>query len=685
MNPSSRLDLVKGIGPVLYEKFKSVGLMTVADLVDFYPIRYVDFSAVTNINQIQPGKIVLNAQVESVQTKFVRRGMRITTAVLADSTGKINAVWFNQPYREKQLKDGQRFIFSGKYEFTYNRFQLTSPSVEQAGDADSAKVQDDNMASVYSMPGGLKNKYVRSTLKRLRPSFASWPETLPDAVLSGSGMISYSEALDKIHFPKDAKDIELATKRLSFNELFELVLASQLNKQENSKLKGWKVPFDKASVLKMVSDLPFKLTDAQRIAAWQIIQDFDKPHPMNRLLQGDVGSGKTVVAGIAATQVAAAGLQSAILAPTDILATQHANTIQDMLTSSGLKVGLLTGRVVGQARKLIYEQIASGELDIVVGTHALLQDKLDFFKLGFVVIDEQHRFGVKQRQALLSKSMHLPHLLSMTATPIPRSLALTVYGELDVSVLDELPKGRKPIETKTWSPNSTEALFEKVKLEIKKGHQAYYICNLIEESTQLAIGSDVEIKNVEKQYRLFKNKHFKGYRVGMLHGKMKPGEKQAIMSDFAAQKIDVLVSTTVVEVGVDVPNATVMMIENADRFGLAQLHQLRGRVGRGGNQSYAYLINSTSQKPTKRLQELEKSNDGFYLAEVDLKMRGPGEVYGKNQHGDLNLKIATLANTKEISVARQAAEQFINSDLKLKDFPQLSAKIQKYQRITTLN
>ena len=432
--------------------------------------------------------------------------------------------------------------------------------------------------------------------------------------------------------------------------------------------------------------MPFKLTNAQRIAAWEIIQDFNKPHPMNRLLQGDVGSGKTVVAGIAATQAISEGLQAAVLAPTDILATQHAETLQNMLANSGVTVGLLTGRVKGKARELIYKQIANGEVDIVVGTHAIIQDKLNFHKLGLVVIDEQHRFGVKQRQALLQKSKNLPHLLSMTATPIPRSLALTVYGELDVSILDQLPSGRKAIKTKIWSPNSTEALFQDVKNELSAGRQAYYICNLIEESSANAMQSaDVEIKNVEKQYKLLKNKYFKEFKVGMLHGKMNALEKQQIMDDFSTHKIDILVSTTVVEVGVDVPNATVIMIENADRFGLAQLHQLRGRVGRSTHQSYAYLINSDSSAPTRRLKELEKSNDGFYLAEVDLKMRGPGEIYGRSQHGDLKLKIATRANTRQIVKARKAAEYFLEKGGSLNDYPELNKKIKKYQRITTLN
>lgn len=683
MLPSTSLDKIKGVGPVYFANFKNAGLNTIEDLARFYPRRFEDLSAVTKISQIVPGKISLKAEVESVTTRTVRRGMKITTAVLSDGTGKINAVWFNQPYRQNQFKKGKEFLFTGEYGFKYNRYQLTSPSVE-AVEADTEGDEGKQVLPIYSQTGGLKAAHTKKILNNLKPLFRVWEEELPTSVIKQANLVPLGYALEKIHFPQNLEDVKLATERLAFEELFELILASQLNKNENSKLTGWQVPFNKKLVLKLVKSLPFKLTDAQRLAAWEIIQDFEKPHPMNRLLQGDVGSGKTVVAGIAAAQAASNGLQTAILAPTDILATQHADTLSKILEPSGAKVGLLTARVKGEARKILYDKIENREIDIVVGTHAILQEKLNYHKLGFVVIDEQHRFGVKQRQALLKKSQHLPHLLSMTATPIPRSLALTVYGELDVSILNQSPAGRKKIKTKIWSPNSTESLFEKVKVELDKGRQAYYICNLIEEGVSGG-KEDVEIKNVEKQFKLFKNKYFKDYRIGMLHGKMKAADKQQVMEDFANHKLDILVSTTVVEVGVDVPNATVIMIENADRFGLAQLHQLRGRVGRSDHQSYAYLINSTSHTPTRRLRELENSNDGFYLAEVDLKMRGPGEIYGKNQHGDLNLKIATLANTKEIAKARKIAEDFLNSKDSIDSYPALKNKIKKYQRITTLN
>lgn len=491
--------------------------------------------------------------------------------------------------------------------------------------------------------------------------------------------MSRSLAVQTMHFPKNIDDTNIARERLAFEELFQLLLASQLNRQENAKLKGWQIPFNKTIVNEFVKKLPFKLTNAQRLAAWEIIQDLQKPKPMNRLLQGDVGSGKTVVAGLVACQVAHYGFQTAIMAPTEILASQHAETLNKLLKPFDISVGLLTGSVKGKARKNLYEKISSGEVAVVVGTHALIQSTVKFNKLGFVVIDEQHRFGVNQRQELLQKSQLMPHMLAMTATPIPRSLALTVYGELDISILDEFPAGRLPIKTKIWSPNSKDQLYTEIDKQLATGRQAYVICSLIEDDPKN------ELKSVRMEYVKLQNSIFKHRKIGLLHGKMKPAEKDSVMQEFAAGKLDILVSTTVVEVGVDVANATVILIENADRFGLAQLHQLRGRVGRSIHQSYCYLVTSTSAKPTKRLQEIEKSNDGFYLAEADLKLRGPGEIYGKAQHGALNLQVATLADTKLISRAQKQAKTFVQAGTNLLEYKELNDQVKYYQRLTTLN
>jgi len=676
MNLSTSLERIKGVGEKTAEQFAAAGLQTVSDLITFLPRKYEDFSHVTSIADIQPGKVTVKARCEKIETRPVRRGMKVTTATLVDDTGKIQAVWFNQPYRAAQLKGDAEHYFSGEFEFSYNRFQLTNPSAEKVSDM---PVQTDRILPVYPAIAGLKTQLVRKILAELRPLMTMLPETLPDTVVKREGLISYSQAILGMHFPESREEINAARDRLAFEELYQLLLASQLNKQDNARLEGWSIRFQQEVIKEFVQNLPFSLTNAQRIAAWDIFQDFEKATPMNRLLQGDVGSGKTVVAGIAARQAAYDGFQTALMAPTEILASQHAATLDALLTPFGVRVGLLTGSVKGKARQALYAAIKEGEVDIVVGTHALIQSTVEFHKLGFVVIDEQHRFGVAQRHELLKKSTRMPHLLSMTATPIPRSLALTVYGELDVSVLNEKPANRKPISTHIWSPNSRAQLYKLVDTEIQQGRQAYVICNLIDNNPTN------ELKSVEAEYKRLKGSVFRHRQIGLLHGRLSSAEKEAVMHDFASGAIDILVSTTVVEVGVDVPNATVMIIEDADRFGLAQLHQLRGRVGRSEHQSYCYLVPSDSKKPSQRLREIEKSNDGFYLAEVDLQLRGPGEIYGRAQHGALNLQVATLGDTKLIARAQKAAQWFVESSDSLLHYTQLARQVEHYQRLTTLN
>lgn len=675
MNITTSLRSIKGVGDKIGEQLSSAGLETVGDLIHFYPRTYEDFSVIDAIKDVSPGKITVKAVCETVATRAVRRGLKVTTATLSDGTGKLQAVWFNQPYRATQLKSGEEFFFSGEYEFNYNRYQLTNPSAEKASEM---PIHTDRILPIYPALKGLKSTVVRKILSELKPFMAMLPDTLPAGLVQAEKLIGHGDALLGIHFPASQDDIKQAKERLAFEELFELVLASQLNKEENSKLHSYQIDFDQPAIKSFVEHLPFALTSAQRIASWDILQDFQKPHPMNRLLQGDVGSGKTVVAGIAAFQAVKRGYQSAIMAPTEILASQHAETLSGLLNPFNVSVGLLTGSVKGKAREALYDAIKNGNVDIVVGTHALIQSTVSFHKLGFVVIDEQHRFGVMQRQALLHKSEKMPHLLAMTATPIPRSLALTVYGEMDVSVLNELPVGRKPINTKIWSPNSRTQLYAEIDSELAAGRQAYVICNLIDNDPKN------ERKSVEEEYKKLRQGAFKHRRIGLLHGRLKSSEKDEVMGQFSRHEIDILVSTTVVEVGVDVPNATVIVIEDADRFGLAQLHQLRGRVGRSDKQSYCYLVTSDSQKPSRRLKEVEKSNDGFYLAEVDLQMRGPGEVYGRAQHGALNLQIATLADTRMIARAQKAAIAFLGTH-SLVQYKQLAGRVRTYQRLTTLN
>lgn len=676
MNFTTPLEKIKGVGPRSAEQFAAAGLRTVGDLITFLPRAYEDFSHVSSITDLKPGKVTIKARCEKIETRPVRRGMRVTTATLADDSGKVQAVWFNQPYRATQFKSGDEFYFSGEFEFSYNRYQLTNPSAEKVSEL---PIQTDRILPIYRAIAGLKTALVRKILAELRPLITMLPETLPLEIVKKEKLVSYSEALLSLHFPETREQADAARERLAFEELFQLLLASQFNKQANAHLDGWHIPFYKPAIKTFVEALPFALTNAQRVAAWDILQDFEKSIPMNRLLQGDVGSGKTVVAGLAARQAAYEGFQTALMAPTEILASQHAATLDTLLRPFGITVGLLTGSVKAKARQSLYDAIASGKVQVVVGTHALIQSKVQFHKLGFVTIDEQHRFGVAQRQELLKKSEKMPHLLAMTATPIPRSLALTVYGELDISVLNEKPANRKPIETKIWSPNSRPQLYALIDAEITQGRQAYVICNLIDSNPTN------ELKSVETEYKRLKSSIFKHRTIGLLHGRLSSEEKEAVMTAFSNGEIDILVSTTVVEVGVDVPNATVMLIEDGDRFGLAQLHQLRGRVGRSEHQSYCYIVPSDSKKPSQRLKEIEKSNDGFYLAEVDLRLRGPGEIYGRAQHGALNLQIATLGDTQLIARAQKAAEWFVTSGQDLLHYTQLARQVETYQRLTTLN
>lgn len=680
MKLTTPLAQIKGVGLKTAQALLAAGLETVADALDFLPRAYDDYSAAVNIADLQPGKVTVRARCESISTRIVRRGLRITTAVLADDSGKVKAVWFNQPYRESQLKSDAEFMFSGQFGMQYNSYQISNPSVELAKQTDASDAQHTSgIHPVYKSIKNLRPKTVQDLLKNLRPVMEFLPETLPECIVQRQALVSHAEAVKFLHAPKNHEEITRGRERLAFEELFEMILAAQLNKQEQTKLTGWHIPFNQPVVKQFVEQLPFPLTNAQRRAAWQILQDLESEHPMNRLLQGDVGSGKTVVAGLVAAEVAQAGFQTAIMAPTEILATQHAETLDELLAPFGVSVALLTGHVKGTQRRQLLDNLANGNINVVVGTHALIQEKVAYHKLGFVVIDEQHRFGVKQRQALLQKADYMPHLLSMTATPIPRSLALTLYGELDISILDELPAGRQPIATKIWSPASAPKLYEAIDHELAQSRQAYVICPLIDDNP------DNDKKSVEAEYHKLAKTMFHHRRVGLLHGKLPPEEKAAVMQQFADGELDMLVSTTVVEVGVNVPNATVMLIENADHFGLSQLHQLRGRVGRGQHQSFCHLMLSGHDKPSQRLREIEKSQDGFYLAEVDLKLRGPGEIYGRAQHGALNLKIASLSDTPLIARAQAEAERFVKEGQDLLQYNHLARTVSRYQRLTTLN
>ncbi len=670
--------VLKGVGPEMAKKFAILGIDKVRDLIDYYPRRYEDYSNVTQIQNLQPGTVTIRGTIENVKGRYVRRGMHITEADAVQGEERVRLTWFNQPYRANAIKAGQEYFISGEYSLKRGRFSIASPSTELVGDF---PVNTARIIPVYRETKGLTSVQIRKAVREAAAHIATIPELLPPWLVKQEHMVDRTKAMLTMHFPESAEQLELARQRLGFEEVFALTLASLLNKYELLMDAGVAIPFDKQLAQEFVGHLPFTLTDAQRKAVWHIYTDMQKTQPMNRLVEGDVGSGKTVVAAMAAVMAMAEGFQVAFMAPTELLARQHAETIYKLLKPLGKHqaVALLVGGMTAAEKNRVYEHIAGGQAQCIIGTHALIQEKVDMNKLGLVIIDEQHRFGVDQRKKLMAKAGHMPHLLSLTATPIPRSLALTLYGELDVSIIDVKPAGRKPIITEITSPNSRQQLYEDIDKELSAGRQMFVVCPLITESATL------ELNSAEKVYEEFSTRDFKHRRVALLHGKMKPAEKNDIMEQFVAHKIDILVSTTVIEVGVDVPNASIMLIEAADRFGLAQVHQLRGRVGRGEHQGYCYLMMSDSSAPPKRLEALERSNDGFKLAELDLQLRGPGAIYGTMQHGQLDLRVAKLTDVHLISRARQAAQQTIDMQEDLLQYPELFSRTQKLRAVTNLN
>ena len=683
MNLNSSLELVKGVGEKTFEKFENANLRTIGDILEFFPRKYEDFASLTDLSEIKPGKVLFKARAEKISMRRVRRGMTITEAILTDGKEKIKAIWFNQPYRVKQLQDEEDFFFSGKFEFNYNRYQITNPSVmkrEELPKNQNFSGEDGEIVPIYRQKNGLKTEVIRKTLSELKPLMRILPETLPEIVVRKEKMISRAQAIEWVHFPQTAQQFDLALDRLAFEEIFELILASRLNKIENEQLKSYKIEPKIRDVKNFVEKLPFELTPSQRFASWEIMQNMAQNQPMNRLLQGDVGSGKTTVAAISALNAVKNGYQVAVFAPTEILAQQLADNFSKTLSWADISVGFLSGKVKGKQRENIYQNLKNGGMDILVGTSAIIQDKVEFSNLGLVIIDEQHRFGVVQRQKILEKShQKMPHLLAMTATPIPRSLQLTLFGDLSVSILKEKPKGRKPVQTEIISPASRAPMNSKIKTEISNGRQAFVIVPAISE------GSNDEIKSVETEFKRLK-RDFKEFRILQLHGKMKSEEKEQVMADFLAKKADILLSTTVIEVGVDIPNASVIVIENADRFGLSQLHQLRGRVGRGGGDAFCYLIMSSNAKPPQRLQEISKTDDGFVLAEKDLELRGAGEIYGKAQSGEINLEFASIGDMKMISRAQLAVDFLFENQKEWQEYLSRKPKsLEKYQRLTLLN
>jgi len=674
----SQITELKGVGEELASKLAILGVRTVGDLIDNYPRRYDDYSSFLPTNQLKPGPVTIQAKIGQVKGRYVRRGMHITEAVASDESGSVRLIWFNQPYRAGAIKHGADYFIAGEYQLGRGRFSILNPSVELVSDF---PVNTARIIPIYRETKGLKSAQIRKLVREAIQNISDLPEHLPDWLLKEQDLVVYARAVTEMHFPSGAKALGLAKKRLGFEEIFQLALAALINKYELTKNKSLAIPFSEKLAKDFVGKLPFKLTDAQRKVIWRIYQDMAKTQPMNRLVEGDVGSGKTVVAAMAALMAMEEGFQVAFMAPTEILARQHADTLLNLLSSVGHgdQVSLLIGGLKPAAKELAQKKIASGEIKLIVGTHALISEKVDMHKLGLIIIDEQHRFGVEQRKKLQAKAGHMPHVLHMTATPIPRSLALTLYGELDISVLDEMPPGRQEIITKIISPNARKPLYTQIDKELAVGRQMFVVCPLITD-TELSRGL-----SVEEVYEKLAKHDFKHRKVALLHGRMKSAEKDKVMRGFMAKDYDILVSTTVIEVGVDVPNATIMMIEGAERFGLAQIHQLRGRVGRGANQSYCFLILSDSKAPSRRLRALETMSDGFKLAELDLRLRGPGAIYGTMQHGALDLRVAQLSDTKLIAAARNAAQDFIERKENLKKYPHLNTKVTALRAITNLN
>lgn len=692
MDLSASIEEVKGVGPKTAEALQRANLRTIGDLVYCLPRLYENYQTTVKIADLRPGKVVIRGKISDLHIiRTSRKRLTITQGVIRDDTGAIRTLWFNQPYRAKQFDENREYYFTGKYEFKSGRYQLTSPGATLVQDVEQDAAS--GFQPIYSAKSVIKPQTFHKLMEGLRPYFAKIPDLLP--ITDGCPIFITSgaraEALYNSHFPETPADADKGREYLAYEELFELILAAKLNKQENQRLQSIPLAFEAPFIQNIVKHLPFQLTGAQRRATWEILQDLERSTPMNRLLQGDVGSGKTIVAALAAAQATKNGYQTALLAPTAILATQHYESLGQLFSMLGgamqrqkiawrmPRIALLTGST--RSKRQLKNLIEQGEIDFVVGTHALLTDDTNFHSLAFCIIDEQHRFGVGQRQKLLLKSPEntAPHLLSMTATPIPRSLQLTVFGDLDVSLLNELPPGRQPITTKILPEvQQSDELYPEMRKLLAKGQQIYWICQVIEEKNTNT--ATPVTKQAKKLAELFPD-----VTIETLHGKMKPDEKDAVMTRFAENKIQILVSTTVVEVGVNVPNANMIVIQDAEGYGLAQLHQLRGRVGRGDQPASCYLLTTGDGNPSRRLREMEKSTDGFHLAEVDLKIRGPGEIYGAQQHGELNLQVANLTDTELIAQASHHASEFVKHPENLQQYPELAGRIKKYQQLTTLN
>ncbi|MBI4993309.1 MAG: ATP-dependent DNA helicase RecG [Candidatus Magasanikbacteria bacterium] len=701
LTPVSQLNRV---GKTLEKRLRHLGIETVKDLLFYFPFRYEDYSQVVLIKDLREGmQVSVRGKVELIASKrSPRKRTIITEAVVADETGQLRAVWFGQPFIAKILKTGDAVYLSGKVTSDFFGAQMAGPAYERVKTTSSETTSPlapllckergivdtthtARIVPMYSVTNGITNKQLRFLLSQAMRAVGQIKEWLAEDLRDRAEVMGLAEAIKAIHFPESQDDLKHAERRLKFDELFILQLRGEMIRQAIKKSIAPKIEFKEKETKKFVDSLPFKLTKKQKIAAWEILRDLEKGEPMNRLLEGDVGSGKTVVAAMAMYNAALNGFQTALMCPTEILARQHFETLLEvlgdkvniaLLTSSQFLIHLISNSPNKISKKKIIEKIGNGEINIIVGTQALLTENVEFKNLGLVIVDEQHRFGVEQRKVLRGKMRvgeqdlsltlssaeereQVPHFLSMTATPIPRSFALIVFGDLDLSIIDEMPPGRKPVKTRLVEPRHREKAYQFIREQVKQGRQAFVICPLIDVVTtdnRLQTTGTDDRKTVMAEYEKLKSKIFSDLKIGFLHGKLKSAEKQATMEQFHKGTINLLVSTSVIEVGVNVPNASVMMIEGAEKFGLAQLHQFRGRVCRSTHQSYCFLFtDSDSPKVAARLKFFEQHTSGFKVAEYDLENRGPGEVYGTAQSGMENFRLATMKDGQLIKLARDLA------------------------------
>ena len=652
LTPDTPVRYLKGVGPKTAERFEKLGIVTLADLLCHYPRRYIDFSRPYSIAEAPPDtECVVKAEVFAKPAgRILPGGRRMERITAGDDVSSLEITWFNNPYATQKLELGQEYYFEGIVTGGMLRRQMVNPQVRTAAQITAAPFE-----AVYPQTEGLSSTVIAKCIRQLLPHAELLPDPLPEEMLKKYRLLSKADAVRAIHCPATEEEAFAARRRLIYEELLVLQLGIGRMKNRGSASTG--APMQRLDPAPFWASLPFSPTGAQRRAVDEILTDLSGSTSMNRLLQGDVGSGKTLVAAAAIWACIRSGYQAALLAPTEILAAQHAENLNRMLAPFGMRVALLTGGMKAAARRTTLAAIRSDEADLVVGTHAILSEGVEFARLGLAVVDEQHRFGVRQRGMLAEKAAN-PHLLVMSATPIPRTLGLLIYGDLDISILDELPPGRKPVKTRCITGKKRRDLYGFLDREIGAGRQVYIVCPAIEDTP------DDGLNAVKSYYEDIAKALLPDRRVGLMHGKLKPKEKAAVMDDFKAGRLDALVSTTVIEVGVDVPNATVMVIENAERYGLSALHQLRGRVGRGAAESWCFLVSdNTAESVQKRLKFLCSTSDGFAVAQFDLETRGPGDFFGSRQHGLPTLQIADLMNdTRTLHAAQAEATALLAAD-----------------------